>query len=141
MKKFIALLIVVILGVSLCACSSKPSKDDLMVEANRFIATDTTGKPYYNINGEYSEDYNAYYVIISINSDYYLKDYSGSSADTELYLGAAEGILSRNGNIANIVDYIFNELKDIFEDSEIDVVVGYQNIRGEFSETRTTIEQ
>lgn len=135
MKRTISLLLVVTFIFALCACSSKPDTQEMIVEANRFIASQRYSADY-SARGEYSADYNCYFVQISVNEK--VLDGTGWSKNS-LEAGALFAMMCNSEVVDEMMDYIFNNLKGIFEESSIDVVVGFYNHRGEITKTRTTM--
>ncbi len=140
MKRFIMLLMVVILGISLCACGkdTPPSKEDLIVEANRHIAKQNGAYEGLDISGKFDENYGAYAVVISLDIDYWCKTYSPDSLEGGAMLTMAEN--SYEETINTLIDTLFEETKEIFADSDVDVLVGYQDRKGEFSNIKSTLD-
>ncbi len=138
MKKLIALLMVVFLGVSLCACGTKTSKEDLIVEANRLAMKQDANYEALTVSGEFDEDYGAYCVIVSLDKDYWCQTYSADSLEGGAMLAMAEN--SYEETINTLVESLFNETKEIFADSDVDVVVGYKDRQGEFTNIHSTLE-
>lgn len=138
MKKIIALLMAVVLGVSLCACGAKPSKEDLIIEANRLAMKQDASYEALTVSGEFDEDYGAYCVIVSLDEDYWCKSYSVDSLEGGAMLAIAEN--SYEDTINTLVDSLFKETKEIFADTDVDVVVGYKDRFGEFTNIQSTLE-
>lgn len=138
MKRFIALLMIVVLGVSLCACGAKPSKEDLIVEANRIAMKQDANYEALTVSGEFDEDYGAYCVIVSLDKDYWCQTYSADSLEGGMILAMAENEYEETIN--TLVDTLFEETKEIFAGSDVDVIAGYQDRNGEFTNIQSTLE-
>lgn len=134
MKKLIALLMIVILSMSLCACTSD---EDLIVEANKFMLNNPYQDVFY-VEGEYDEDYNCYGIILCADVDFRNSDYDSLSLEDQTIWVIMDNQYTNSDGEA--LDYFFNGVKEIFADSDIDVTAGYKNRYGEYIDTRTTIE-
>ena len=138
MKKLLALLMMVIIGIIFCACGAKPSKEELIVEANRLVAKQEVSNEGFDIYREFDEDYDAYCVVVSLDEDFWCTTYSADSPEGRLILQLAEGQCEET--IDNLVESLFNDIKELFADFDVDVMVGYEDKDGEYTNIHSTVE-
>ena len=131
---------VVVFCVSLCGCVKKPTKEELIVEANRYIATQDASNDLYDIDGEYTADYNGYFAIVSIDVDYLCSENNISDFE-EVKEDVAAVEKNCEKEIGIFIDDTYADLSKIFEDSDVDVRVAYMNVYGKITHFRMASQE
>lgn len=140
MKKVTAILLLLTFVFMLGACSGeqKKSKEDLIVEANRLVMKEDANQEALSVDGEFDEDYGAYCIVVSLDKSYWCTTYSADSLEGKAMLAIAEN--NYEDTINSLVDSLFEKTKEIFANTDVDVVAGYQDRNGEFTNILSTIE-
>ncbi len=131
---------VVVFCVSLCSCVKKPTKEELIVEANRYMAAEDVSAEIFDINSGYSADYNGYYAIVSLDVDYICSE-KNISDDEELRSTLVGVENDCEESIDMYIDVLYEDLSEIFDGSDVEVRVGYMNVDGEFVHLRISDQE